>query len=321
VYLLPLASTTLDAGSRVALAEAVDVSLKLPVGSSKYMSDTLYEDGKPRTDASATVGSASVSIVSHVKTTVLLGQFPSYRESPRLLFNRLHTNLTAAVNNGDFVRILNSLSLLKYATLTSTATIGGNVTAINLVIYLPSTDSPSSQDNYQSFSLLSPLVISIIGIAAAIVLAVLGAAVLCYRCSLHQQKKGKTIADLKALSTRAPSFGGGGGGGELEGVGMGAVDRKVGKDANNGSYKGPERNAYETLNTEVFVPSGDSIEHDFNNIHLRFNDKKFYLSKFRSEHWNISVPEQLGCGYGSHWLMSTLLNIFIFICVSNCILL
>jgi len=115
--------------------------LKIPIGSSYYLSDTYYVNGKPQIGVAKDVSDAM--IVSHVKTTVKLSLFPSYSDSPTALFSQLRANLSTSISNGEFVKVLNSVSLVKYALLTSTATLQGNMTSINLAIIHP-TRSPTS---------------------------------------------------------------------------------------------------------------------------------------------------------------------------------
>jgi len=127
---LPVEITTFDEHTRQALTRSVDKVLRLPPQSSVYLGDSIFSPQQ-----SDTTNSETVTLISHVYTTVSLAEFPSMKNDATKLFYELRNELSNAVASGELLQLIKSECKLPEST-----TIDSSITAINLEV-VPSTMS------------------------------------------------------------------------------------------------------------------------------------------------------------------------------------
>jgi len=144
----------------------VDKVLRLPPQSSVYLGDSIFSPQQ-----SDTTNLETVTLISHVYTTVSLAEFPSMKNDATKLFYELRNELSNAVASGELLQLFKSECKLP-----ESATIDSSITAINLeVVPSPIVETFDAENEVEAgpiFTKMIPFsktVITSLGVAGLII--------------------------------------------------------------------------------------------------------------------------------------------------------
>ena len=181
-------TSTLNLNGQLALSATVDIILLVPLGSTSYLRDSVIKSRHYR--FVQLYSFSTISLACHVRTTFPLALFPSYFDEPWTLFHNLRFNLTQSVSDGSFIIEFRRQLLLRGEKLGKIVTIMfGNVTSVNLNILELPESAPTTMSS--DMSVIPPTLV--IGIAAAIMIAILLFAAFNYKYLSNQRSKQKIL--------------------------------------------------------------------------------------------------------------------------------
>ena len=197
---------TLDAIGRTYVTNTVDVIFGVPLGTVKYVEDKVVSHIKKNTLVDVTkilealqANQPKVTLVVNMYAEISLSLFPSYATNPRLLFQGLSSNLSAAIASSSFTTLLHQKAVSGLSRSASVGVVSGfNVTCINLQVqYADSSSTKANSGTSTSQESISGNVL--IGLVAISVIALL----LCIGCLYFISKYyyDKAVRRRKALQS------------------------------------------------------------------------------------------------------------------------